>query len=126
FIEVKKPNNRDGIIAERDRIRRRSENPLFRRFINLTRLMVFSNNMEYDDGDPEPIQGAFYATPAYGRHSFNYFREEENPAADGLLRNLEEDVLIRVLRDNNHTALRHDPAFATNLEPGTPTNRLCT
>ena len=34
-------------------------NPKFRRFANITQLMIFSNNMEYEDGDPEPIRGAF-------------------------------------------------------------------
>lgn len=57
FIEVKKPNNRDGIIAERDRINERFQNPKFKRFANITQFMIFSNNMEYDDSDPEPIQG---------------------------------------------------------------------
>jgi type I restriction enzyme R subunit len=49
FIEVKKPNNKEGVLAERDRINKRFQNPKFRRFINITQLMVFSNNMEYDD-----------------------------------------------------------------------------
>ena len=89
FIEVKKPNNREGILAERDRIIKRFRNPKFRRFINITQLMVFSNNMEYEDGSPEPLQGAFYASTSYDTPAFNYFREEETlnllpgPAAAG-------------------------------------------
>ena len=52
FVEVKKPNNLDGIQAEYKRIQTRFKNKKFRKFINLTQLMVFSNNMEYsDDGD---------------------------------------------------------------------------
>jgi len=42
FIEVKKPNNKEGIIAERNRINKRFQNPKFRRFVNITQLMVFS------------------------------------------------------------------------------------
>ena len=35
----------------------------FRRFINMTQLMIFSNNMEYDsEGGTVQIQGAFYCT----------------------------------------------------------------
>lgn len=45
FIEVKKPHNREGVLAERNRIITRCRNPRFRRFINITQLMVFSNNM---------------------------------------------------------------------------------
>src|SRR5699024_8627013 len=58
FIEVKKPNNRDGIIAEHKRINSRFEKKIFRRFANITQIMVFSNNMEYDDSEVEPITGA--------------------------------------------------------------------
>ncbi len=76
FIEVKKPNNPDGILTERDRINRRFQNPAFRRFVNITQLMVFSNNMEYDNASSQPIQGAFYATTSYDKPIFNYFREE--------------------------------------------------
>ena len=74
FIEVKKPNNREGVLAERNRIISRSRNSRFRRFINITQLMVFSNNMEYEDGSPHPIEGAFYASPSYDSPVFNYFR----------------------------------------------------
>ncbi len=76
FIEVKKPNNREGVLAERNRIITRCRNLRFRRFINITQLMVFSNNMEYEDGSPQPIEGAFYASPSYDLPIFNYFREE--------------------------------------------------
>ena len=64
FIEVKKPNNRDGILAERNRINKRFQNPKFQRFTNITQFMIFSNNMEYDDGEVQPVQGAFYASPS--------------------------------------------------------------
>ena len=76
FIEVKKPNNLDGIQAEYKRIQSRFKNKKFRKFINITQLMVFSNNMEYADDGSHPLQGAFYATTAYGDVKFNYFREE--------------------------------------------------
>jgi len=62
FIEVKKPNNKEGVLAERDRINKRFQNPKFRNFVNITQLMVFSNNMEYNDDSPLPIEGAFYAS----------------------------------------------------------------
>lgn len=63
FVEVKKPNNPEGILQERDRIQRRFSNKKFRRFINVSQVLVFSNNMAYDDESIEPIQGAFYANP---------------------------------------------------------------
>jgi len=45
FIEVKKPNNPDGVLAERKRINQRFSNSKFRKFVNLTQLMMFSNNI---------------------------------------------------------------------------------
>ena len=77
FIEVKKPNNKDGIQAEHKRIQTRFQNKKFRKFVNITQLMVFSNNMEYDDSSSLLIEGAFYATASYQKPSFNYFREEQ-------------------------------------------------
>ena len=64
FIEVKKPNNHEGILAERERINKRLKVKPFRPFLNVTQLMIFSNNQEYDTANVVPVQGAFYATIA--------------------------------------------------------------
>jgi len=126
FIEVKKPNNREGVLAERNRIITRSRNPRFHRFINITQLMVFSNNMEYEDGTPQPIEGAFYASPSYDAPIFNYFREEEALNLVDLLADEDDAVENEVLRDNNLSAIKHSPEFISNKSPDTPTNRICT
>ena len=126
FIEVKKPNNREGVLAERNRINTRCRNPRFRRFINITQLMVFSNNMEYADGSPQPIEGAFYASPSYDAPIFNYFREEEVLNLGQLLADEDDDIENEVLRDNNLNVIKHSPEFLTNKAPDTPTNRICT
>lgn len=49
FIEVKRQNNREGILAERERMTRRFSNPIYKRYVNITQYTVFSNNSEYDD-----------------------------------------------------------------------------
>lgn len=126
FIEVKKPNNRDGVLAERHRINTRFKNPKFRRFVNLSQLLVFSNNMEYDPADIEPIQGAFYATAAYGPVQFNRFREEEELDLATLLRPEDSAFEDQVLKDNNLAVIKHSPEFLTNKDPRTPTNRILT
>lgn len=126
FIEVKKPNNRDGVLAERSRIIARCRNKRFRRFINITQLMLFSNNMEYEDGSPQPIEGAFYASPSYNEPAFNYFREEEQLDLSALLADEDDDVENAVLRDNNLIVIKHSPEFISNKSPDTPTNRICT
>lgn len=86
FIEVKKPNNPGGMAAESDRMNgQRFPNKKFRRFINITQMMIFSNNMEYDAmGGIVPVQEAFYCTAAREKAPFNCFREENpgnNPVA---------------------------------------------
>lgn len=126
LIEVKKPNNRDGILAERKRLESRFKNPKFKKFINAIQLMVFSNNMEYDDGSPEPLEGAFYATPSYDKPRFNYFREEQPLDLDSLLSPEDPAVEALILKDNNLSSIRHSPEFATNKNPNSPTNRLIT
>ena len=126
FIEVKKPNNREGILAERDRINKRFQNPKFKRFANITQFMIFSNNMEYDDGDPEPVQGAFYASISYHKPVFNYFREEEILNLTALLKQVSDDDELKVLKDNNLEVIRSNPEFQTNKQPDRPTNRICT
>ena len=126
FIEVKKPNNRDGILAEHKRIQTRFQNKKFRKFVNITQLMVFSNNMEYDDSSPQPIEGAFYATASYQKPSFNYFREEHEFNLTELLSTVDDANETAVLKDNNLLSIKQSPEFAKNKSPNTPTNRICT
>lgn len=126
FIEVKKPNNRDGIIAERERINRRFQNKKFRKFVNITQLMMFSNNMEYDNEDIEPLQGAFYASASYKKPIFNYFREEETIDLTNLLAEENDDLENFILKDNNLAVIKNSPEFLTNKNPNTPTNRVST
>lgn len=126
FIEVKKPNNREGILAERNRMITRCRNPRFRRFVNITQLMVFSNNMEYDDNSPQPIEGAFYASPSYDKLTFNYFREEEKFSLTDVLADENGGIENFVLKDNNLNIIKHSPEFIINKSPETPTNRICT
>ncbi len=126
FIEVKKPNNRDGIIAERERINKRFQNKKFRKFINITQIMVFSNNMEYDNEDIEPLQGAFYASPSYKKPIFNYFREEEKFDLTKILTDEDDNLENFVLKDNNLSVIKNSPEFLTNKNTNTPTNRVST
>ena len=124
FIEVKKPNNKEGVLAERNRIDARFKNPKFRRFMNITQVMVFSNNMEYNSDSPLPIEGAFYATPSQAGVKFNYFREEQDLQIDRLLAPEDEAVEDFVLKDNNLEVIKYNPEFLTNKNPDSPTNRL--
>jgi type I restriction enzyme R subunit len=126
FIEVKKPNNQEGILAERDRINVRFKNKKFRKFINISQVLVFSNNMEYDMESIEPIQGAFYSSTSYTSANFNCFREEETFDLTTLLNPEEDELENAVLKDTNLSSIKYSPEFITNKDPENPTNRILT
>lgn len=123
FIEVKKPNNRDGIIAEHTRMNKRFAKKVFRRFANITQIMVFSNNMEYDDNDVEPIEGAFYASSSYEKLFFNRFREED-PTIYSSVRPVDSNIEETILMDNNLVTIKGTEEYALNIDEHTPTNRM--
>ena len=125
FVEVKKPNNKDGIIAEHNRINSRFSRKTFRRFVNITQLMVFSNNMEYDDNEVEPIEGAFYASSSYEKLFFNRFREEDQHIHTALPA-IDEAKADFILKDNNLVSIKGTNEYNTNLSELSPTNRILT
>ena len=126
FIEVKKPNNRDGILAEHKRIQSRFSNKKFRNFANITQMMIFSNNMEYDESSSHQVEGAFYASSSYNKTKFNYFREESEFNPDTMLLPISDHDELSVLRDTNLISIKNSPEFEKNKNPNTPTNRICT
>ena len=135
FVEVKKPNNVGGMVAESKRMNdQRFPNKKFRRFINITQLMIFSNNMEYDTlGGIVPNQGAFYCTGARKSAPFNCFREENkgNHTIAKFIREYpykpdDSTEEKRILTDFNCQVIHTAPEYQTNLNNNTPTNRILT
>lgn len=59
-IEVKQPYAEQGIKEERDRHIKRYENPENKVFCNLAQIWLFSDNLPYDENNPD--QGVFYST----------------------------------------------------------------
>lgn len=122
FIEVKKPNNTGGMVAESNRMNsQRFPNRKFRRFINITQLMIFSNNMEYDTmGGIVPVQGAFYCTAARDKAPFNCFREDNSVGTNSAFINeypysdVEASVEENILADFNCQVIHHAPEYQTN------------
>lgn len=124
FIEVKKENNHEGVDAERKRMKTRFTNPCFRRFLNITQIMVFSNDMEYDE---QLKQGAYYATIGKTSTLYNCFREEGQnsfPIQKRYHPVTPEDEEI-LLRDNNVPQYKNNSDYKTNCKAETPTKRLC-
>lgn len=128
FIEVKMPNNRGGMLQEYHRMNdTRFPNTKFRRFLNLTQLMIFSDNKPYDFETPVPVQGAFYGCRAEKKMVFNVFREEDpHFLHDFPYASLKEDVENFILKDTNHDVIKSSPEYATNKLYSTPTNSILT
>ncbi len=135
FVEVKKPNNQGGMVAESKRMNNlRFPNKKFRRFINITQLMIFSNNMEYDTLDGiVPVEGAFYCTGARSSAPFNCFREE-NYTIDKIAPyhknfpylEVDKNVEWKILSDFNCQIIHKSPEYLTNCDINKPTNRILT
>lgn len=128
FMEVKRMNNRNGILAERDRMYTRFRQPFFRRFANITQIMAFSNDQPYDDNDREPVQGSFYATSDYDGIRMNRFREEPDSGA-----RLMEQIAPcdpaeekRILKDNHLIAMLDSPQWDAAIDPANPANSIIT
>jgi type I restriction enzyme R subunit len=135
FIELKKPYNQGGMVAESERMnKQRFPNKKFRRFLNITQFMIFSNNMEYSaDGGIVPIQGAFYCAIARDNALFNCFREENSGNASVAPFNknypyndIDSAIEKRILSDFNCQVIHTTPEYQTNLNTNTPTNRIIT
>jgi len=128
FVEVKMPNNHGGMLQEYHRMNDiRFPNTKFRRFLNLTQLMIFSDNKHYDFSTQVPLQGAFYGCRAEKQMVFNVFREETS----GFLRDypyepLKEDVEDFILKDTNYNVIKESPIYKTNKAYDTPTNSILT
>lgn len=123
------------MLAESARMNKeRFPNKKFRRFINITQLMIFSNNMEYDSlGGIVPIQGAFYCTGARSYAPFNCFREENLSNQkiapfnrDYPYKEIDKVIEKQILADYNCQVIHTSPEYQTNLDFNTPTNRILT
>ncbi|NCC00720.1 MAG: type I restriction endonuclease subunit R, partial [Clostridia bacterium] len=126
FVEVKRQNNREGILVERERMTRRFSNPIYKRFVNLTQYTVFSNNNEYDDTDIEPIQGAFYASSSYKKMFFSKFREQHVEELRKQLKTVTDEQEHFILRDNNLLSIKGTSEYASSINVDSPTNRILT
>lgn len=133
FMEVKKPNNKGytnrmgiikyGIQAEFNRMGDRFAEKSYIPYFNQMQVLTFSNNLPYDDGTQEPLQGSFYTTPNWDKTTYNHFREEREIAVSEYL---SDDIIDLVLSDNNITSIRNDVEFNENLSIDKPTNEFIT
>lgn len=125
FIEVKKPNSQQGTQSEYERINRRMSNKHFRSFLNLTQLMIFSDNQEYCNDGQKPLQGSFYCCIAREKAFFNRFREEDkNFCTQYPFATPSDDEERKILKRNNCVAIQSTNEYHTNKAVDTPTNSI--
>ncbi len=91
FIEVKKPNNENGIQSEFDRMKkdRLCKDELVP-FFNQFQVLGFTNNQDYDDDARTKKQGSYYTAPNGTSMTYNHFREEQEIALSEFIS--EEDM----------------------------------
>lgn len=126
LIELKRQHNLNGLHAEKDRMElERIADEGLRRFMNITQLMIFSNNMEYD-AQPSLMHGSFYCTGAHGNFRFNRFRED-TPAFINNYRYLPDNpnLLGQLLKGRQSLQVGNDE-LAKISSVQTPTNRFLT
>lgn len=127
-IEVKQPYAEQGIKEEKDRHIQRYENPENKVFCNLVQIWLFSDNLPYDENNPD--QGVFYSTsysPIFQRfveaHKLDITpppENDENHQNHQNHRSLEE-IQKRILKEFN---LKDTDTPKSPKE--TPTNSLLT
>ncbi|WRF62581.1 type I restriction endonuclease subunit R [Helicobacter pylori] len=128
-IEVKQPFAGQGIKEERDRHIQRYENPENKVFCNLAQIWLFSDNLPYDENNPD--QGAFYSasySPVFQRF-FEANRlditppppENEQSHQNHQNHRSLEEIQKRILNEFN----LKDTDYQENLKE-TPTNSLLT
>lgn len=126
FMEAKRQNNKDGIIAERERMYKRFSNPIYERFVNITQIMAFSNNQEYDDESRQPLHGSYYASSAYGAIHLNHMREQDTELLTTAPGPRDASAEKAILKDNGLLSFYGSPEYETSLSPQTPANRIVT
>lgn len=126
FIEVKKHNNNKGIEAESERMKVRFQNRKFRRFLNITQIMGFSNDMNYADTNTNATQGAFYAAIGRTTTKYNCFREDGQTSFPKIINYTrpKDEVIDEILSDMNKQVFKGASWFANALEASTPTKEL--
>ncbi|MFP6248775.1 type I restriction endonuclease [Helicobacter pylori] len=124
-IEVKQPYAKKGIKEERDRHIQRYKNPENKVFYNLVQIWLFSDNLPYDENNPD--QGVFYSasySPIFQRfveaNRLDITPPPENEQNHQNYRSLEE-IQKRILNEFN----LKDTDTQENLKD-TPTNSILT
>ncbi|WQU26600.1 type I restriction endonuclease subunit R [Helicobacter pylori] len=124
-IEVKQPYAEKGIKEEKNRHIQRYENPENKIFYNLAQIWLFSDNLPYDEENPD--QGVFYSasySPVFQRfveaNKLDITPPPENDQNDQNHRSLEE-IQKSVLNEFN---LKDTDTLESSKE--TPTNSLLT
>ena len=130
FIEVKQPEaSRDkttGIQSEFKRMEKRFENAKFRRFINITQLITFSDNDDYAENNTVPMKGCYYSSTGLKKTKFNAFKEEDFASCRASVGKLDPDKEYQILEDQNRIMYLNSPEYKVNKSSDTIANQFFT
>ena len=123
MMEVKDPEQRGGILAEYDRMRRRYRQESFRRYLQAVQVWIFSNDAEPDGQALLPRDGVYYTTA-----SGNEFPVYPGPGRKGIPRVPGSDRKTGqlILEDFGMREIRKDPEYRRWIAADTPTHRMLT
>lgn len=123
FVEVKKPNNDEGVQKEFKRMRERFGFKDCTHFFNQMQVLGFSNNQDYNDNEKVRRVGSFYTTPNWKDTKYNLFREEVEIFVNEYIT---DGVMSLVLTDTASMGISTLDEFKHNLRVDTPCNRFLT
>ncbi len=125
-IEVKQPYAEQGIKEEKDRHIKRYENPENKVFYNLAQIWLFSDNLPYDENNPD--QGAFYSA-SYSPIFQRFVEADKLDITPPPPENHQNDQNYRSLEEIQKSILNEFNLKDTNCPKSpkdTPTNSLLT
>lgn len=123
FLEVKKPNNSQGIQAEFNRMKDRTGYKDCTHFFNQLQVLGFSNNQSYNDNEKVRLQGSFYTTPNGTDLRYNLFREEQEIHVNEYV---DDELVNRILLDTQSLSIAGTSEFLSNMKVSTPCNKFIT
>ncbi len=125
MIEVKSPEQKGGVLAECERMRRRIRRKEFRRYLQAVQLWVFSNDGNREERGFLPGDGAFFTSGA--GDGFSVFPGPEKGYGAGLRSaRPDPDSERAILTDSGLPDPGSNPALRRRAGADTPTRRTLT
>ena len=125
MIEVKTARQKEGILAEYNRMRQRLRREEFRPFLQAAQVWSFSNDHFPDTARLLPTEGAYYAAVLSEDFPIYAFQPSSRASCHGLC-HPDRAAELAVLRDLGASELLSGPGFRSLVSPLRPTHQMLT